>query len=256
MPVDTGSVSHPAGGSYIGHWVGRFIWTECDPDPYHFFLMARRAFRLHGRPSSATLHVTADDRYALYINGQYLGRGPARGEVFWKSYDSYDVAPHLHDGGNAIAVLAYYYGCHNARTRDDRCYGLFAQLEYAASDGSKQVIVTDNAWHVRRARGWDRRARRGSLGVNEIYDANLDPPGRVEPGFDDSSWDPARVLPFEGPWTVSRWRYLEPRGQPGLSPSMSSASTLKDRDWRSAGSSRIRGTWIGLAASSPLSAAT
>ena len=85
MPVDTGSVSHPAGGSYIGHWVGRFIWTECDPDPYHFFLMARRAFRLHGRPSSATLHVTADDRYALYINGQVLGQRPGAGRGLLES---------------------------------------------------------------------------------------------------------------------------------------------------------------------------
>ena len=68
--------------------------------PYHRYLYARRSFELDGAPASAKLHVTAADRYLLYVNGVYLGRGPARSDPRRKSYDTYDVAPHLLAGRN------------------------------------------------------------------------------------------------------------------------------------------------------------
>ncbi len=113
-----------SGRGYPGHWAGRFIWTHGEAHPFHFFLMARRTVHLQGDPPSARLHITAADRYLLYVNGEYLGRGPARGDPRWKSYDSYGVASNLQGGDNVIAVLAYHYGCQNNYPRDARA-GLF-----------------------------------------------------------------------------------------------------------------------------------
>ena len=201
------------GQGFPGHWVARWIWTEGEADPYHFFLMARRDLKLDGRPREAVLKVTAADRYLLYVNGVYLGRGPARSDPRWKSYDSYEVAAHLRQGDNTVAILAYHYGCHNNYTRDARA-GLFAQLEVDGTDGERQIVGTGRDWRVRPAQGWRRDVDpiNDSLGVTEIYDANLDPPDWTLPGYDDSSWAEALVIPeARTPWT-----YLEPRQTPRM----------------------------------------
>ena len=100
-----------AGGGYPGRWRARFVWYGGERHPFHRFLMARRAFELKVPPPRARLAITAEDRYLLYVNGTYLGRGPARSDPRWKSYDAYDVTAALQPGRNAIAVLAYHYRC-------------------------------------------------------------------------------------------------------------------------------------------------
>ena len=213
-----------AAQGYPGSWVGKWIWNWGETHPFHFFLMARKSVDLDGIPPSAKLHITAADRYLLYVNGQYLGRGPARSDPQRKSYDTYSVAAHPGAGKNCIAVLAYHYGAsHNYRygfshnpSRDSRA-GLFVQLELTRADGTRQMIGTDKNWRVRPARGWRRDVSQisqhiGAVGMTEVYDANLDPPDWFAPSFDDSSWKPAHVIPDrEGPW-----RYLEPRQTPML----------------------------------------
>jgi alpha-L-rhamnosidase len=200
-----------SGQGYPGHWVGKFIWSRGEAHPFHFFLMARHRLNLEEEPSSATLHITAADRYLLYVNGTYLGRGPARSDPRWKSYDSYDVASNLHSGDNVIAVLAYHYGCQNNYTRDARA-GLFAQLETCTPDGNEGVLGSDETWRVRPAQGWNRDVElvNSNVGVTEVYDANADPPDWIALGFDDSGWDHAYVIPDNS----SPWSYLEPRQTP------------------------------------------
>ena len=210
--ADNMNAARPRSGQgYPGHWVGRFIWVHGDGHPFHFFLMARRAFQLQADPRAARLLITADDRYMLYVNGKYMGRGPARSDPRWKSYDSYDVAQALRSGDNAIAVLAYHYGCQNNYSRDARA-GLFVQLEVTASDGNTQVIGTDGAWRVRPAQAWNRDVGlvNSNVGVTEVCDANADPPDWMELGFDDSGWEHAYVIPN----TASPCSYLEPRQTP------------------------------------------
>ena len=74
--------------NYPGTWKGRWIWISGEPYGRTFFLMARRRFDLTAKPTAAKLVVTAADRYMLYVNGTYLGRGPARSDAFRKSFDS------------------------------------------------------------------------------------------------------------------------------------------------------------------------
>src|SRR6266498_3916646 len=128
--------------------------------------MARRQFTLNASPSAATLSITASNRYMLYINGEYIGRGPARSGQFWKSYDTYDAARELHTGNNVIAVLAYYYGVDNNYSRDERA-GLFAQLSATTPDREPTLLGTDRSWRVRQARGWSQNGPRA--GFQEVY---------------------------------------------------------------------------------------
>jgi hypothetical protein len=197
--------------SYPGHWTGKWIWMKGDPKPYHFFLMARGDVSLDAVPAGARLHITAADRYILYVNGQYLGRGPARSDPRWMSYDTYDVASRLRAGRNTIAVLAYHYGAASNYTRDARA-GLFVQVDVTQADGTRLIVGTDEHWRVRRARGWNQDVRplRFSTGMTEVYNANADPINWITPSFDDAGWESAYVIPQR----QTPWSYLEPRQTP------------------------------------------
>lgn len=58
---------------------------------------------------SAIVHVSAADRYRLYINGKSVCAGPAKGDHFNHYYETLDLAPYLKTGSNSITarVIAF-----------------------------------------------------------------------------------------------------------------------------------------------------
>lgn len=69
-------------------------WITCPDVParaygvYHF----RKTFSLSEAPKKFLIHVTADNRYRLFVNGKAVGRGPARGDLYNWNFDTYDIA--------------------------------------------------------------------------------------------------------------------------------------------------------------------
>lgn len=53
----------------VSHRAEKFIWASSETAPYHFFMFARRNFEFENVPKSALLHITASDRYMLFVNG-------------------------------------------------------------------------------------------------------------------------------------------------------------------------------------------
>ncbi|MDQ3667916.1 MAG: glycoside hydrolase family 78 protein [Acidobacteriota bacterium] len=208
--------------SPVRHRVGKFIWSEGETHPYHFYLFARRNFQLESLPQAAKLHITASDRYLAFVNGNYLGRGPARSDPRLKNYDSYDVAKYLKQGKNTIAIRAYHYGTQNSpgepKPRPGTAYsvgeraGLWAEIEMQDGTGKSQILGTDDSWRIYRARAWDRQTKLINIlvGSTEIYDAAADPAQWMETGFDDAFWEKAFVIPQRS----LEWVLLEKRAIP------------------------------------------
>jgi alpha-L-rhamnosidase len=165
--------------------------------------LLRRDFTIRGPVSHARLYVTAHGLYEAELNGTVVGD-----EVLapgWTSYHhrlryrTYDVTGLLRQGANAIgATLAdgWYrgrIGFHGGRTRvyGDRT-ALIAQLEITYIDGTRDLVGTDGSWRC--APG---PVTAASLYDGESYDARLLPQGWSSPGFDDSTWRPAEVVPHD-----------------------------------------------------------
>ena len=55
---------------------------------YHF----RRSFQLPAKPDKFIVHVSGDNRYALYVNGSLASWGPARGDLSHWRYETVDIA--------------------------------------------------------------------------------------------------------------------------------------------------------------------
>ena len=63
--------------SWSARWITVPNVSPFDYGVYHF----RRTFELQAKPSSFVIHVTGDNRYQLFINGQPSVWGPARGSA-------------------------------------------------------------------------------------------------------------------------------------------------------------------------------
>ena len=87
-----------------------FIWSTAKPDGNQAYVVFRKGFELSKPPLVASLQIFADSRYLLWINGQYVLRGPCSFNPKRPEYHLVEVAPYLKSGKNSIAVLVHNYG--------------------------------------------------------------------------------------------------------------------------------------------------
>lgn len=114
-------------------------------------ILFRRRFSLTALPEKAVLRITADDYYKLYINGAFVGQGPAPGYPTSYRYNEIDVLPYLCAGENVIAVHTYYQGLINrVWVSSDYRHGLWCDL---TCDGQR-ILESDGSFLVHRHTGY------------------------------------------------------------------------------------------------------
>ena len=165
---------------------------EYEPDEAlansHILFRQRVALK---RCDVATLYISADDYYKLYINGAFVDQGPAPGNPVHYYYNTIDVTRFLRPGENTVAVHTYYQGQINrVWVSGDARHGLIAEL---VVDG-RTVLATDESWRVARHTGYS------SLGLvgyktqyREKYDSGAPEVGFEAVDFDDSGWETAHA---------------------------------------------------------------
>jgi hypothetical protein len=171
-------------------WQARNIFSaDSGKGPWYVFF--RKTFDLDAA-SSALLELTADLSYKLYLNGTFIGEGPARSGYSYWSYDTWDVAPYLRKGVNCIAVLVARWDPSGAQPPS-----LLAQLNLKNADGTGRVIGTDRTWKMRTALGWRHDAPTVCwlahlwTGYVEVRDLRSDDADWILPNYDDSAWQPS-----------------------------------------------------------------
>jgi alpha-L-rhamnosidase len=192
----------------------QWIWCRGDTRPKNFYLYVRKSFLIPGALQHATIRVTADSRYRLFVNGIPVARGPARCDRRWQCMDQWDITPQLRPGTNVIAALVHHYGEWTFSYMLGRG-GLFAEIEVVLADGTVMHVGTDGSWRVQPARAWERSLPRMSiqLGYPEVFDARQEIEDWNDPAFDDARWETATVL---GPAGMEPWPQFVPRGIPAM----------------------------------------
>jgi len=171
-----------------------WIWSGEAAPAANTFMAFRREIAIEGDPKAAALHLTADSRYALFVNGAYVGFGPPRS---WPSpwpVDAYDLGPLLRAGRNVIAVLVQHFGIGTFQYLPADP-GLLAQVAWTDEAGEHRV-VTDAAWRCRRHEGFHQVVPRISVqqGWEEQFDARRSPgPDWAEAACDGADWPNAVI---------------------------------------------------------------
>ncbi|MCL1787572.1 MAG: hypothetical protein FWG38_06260, partial [Defluviitaleaceae bacterium] len=90
----------------------QYVWFQGEDTSRNPYAAFRRNFTVDNTQNvqQATLHLFADTVYALYVNGAFVGFGPARFDPRFPQYDTYDLKEYLRDGNNVIAVLVNFHG--------------------------------------------------------------------------------------------------------------------------------------------------
>jgi hypothetical protein len=106
----------------------------------------RKAFTLATKPGSFIVHVSADNRYKLFVNGQFASLGPARGDVFHWNFETVNLAEYLQPGKNVIAAVVWNYGEYRPEAQISYQTGFIMQ-----GDGDNEKVVnTNRTWKCRR----------------------------------------------------------------------------------------------------------
>src|SRR5581483_6823978 len=128
------------------HWIGVPGAGPHDYGVYHF----RRTLDLSAVPQTFTIHVSGDNRYQLFVNGERVAAGPARGDLFHWRYETVDIAPKLKPGRNALAAVVWNDGPYAAVAQISNQTGFLVQgdtsAEQIANTGSEWRCIADKAY--------------------------------------------------------------------------------------------------------------
>ncbi len=195
---------------------------------------ARRTFELKTVPARFVVHVSADNRYRLYVNGDdvaYLynrvSSGPQRSDVTHWRYETVDLAPHLRRGRNVIAAVVWNWGAARPVAQFSYRTGFLLQGD---SQAEAALVNTGTGWKVLRDEAYTPIViTTASLGnyyaaaPGDSIDGSRYPWGWDRADYVDTAWtDPAVVGRLQlretrpgGYGEVSGWQ-LEPRSIPQM----------------------------------------
>jgi len=202
-------------------WTARWITHPVAPKSDYGVWLFRRTLDLPDKPARFLVHVTADARYQLWVNGEPVCRGPQASDSQEWRYETVDLAPWLKAGANVVAAQVRGYGDLAPFASMGWRTGFLLQGDSTI----ERVLDTGPAWKVLRADSYtpfqaDRAALRTFVVVSpgDHLDGSKHPWGWQEPGFDDATWSTARPFDFGKPrgWGTDVDYWLQPRSIPPL----------------------------------------
>lgn len=176
-----------------------WIWYDhYGYEDVNVFMLARKSFHLEAVPGSPVkINITADSRYKLYVNGEYVCYGPARGYPESYPFDTADIKKYLKKGENVIAVLVHQYGHGTFQSIYAGAAGLIVEGRAADIDLG---TFTNSGWLVRKSAGHkqDMIRRTVQIGYQENLDAREVEEDWMLPG--------AKIEAREDGWKEPVWR--------------------------------------------------
>jgi len=75
----------------VDRWAAKSITCQDIPEADYAVVMFRRSFSLAEKPKNFIVHVSADNRYKLYVNGKYASIGPQLSDWRHWRYETIDM---------------------------------------------------------------------------------------------------------------------------------------------------------------------
>ena len=178
-------------------WSAPWIAHPDAPSETHGVFHFRRSFDLAERPERFVVHVSADNRYRLFLNGVPVSSGPARGDLAHWRFETVDLAPHLREGRNVLAAVVWNWGEYRPVAQISRRTAFVMQgdteAEAIVNSGPVWKVLHDRAYGFLPVTGPDANGYYVAA-PGEALDARHYPWGWTEPGYSDSAWAAARPL--------------------------------------------------------------
>ncbi len=102
----------------------------------------RKSVDLPSKPAKFVIHVSADNRYKLYVNEKFVSLGPARGDLSHWNYETVDISPYLKVGKNIIAAQVWNEGTYRPEAQISYRTGFILQ----GATSKESVLNTITTW--------------------------------------------------------------------------------------------------------------
>ncbi|MDX2066116.1 MAG: hypothetical protein SFX74_10265 [Fimbriimonadaceae bacterium] len=178
----------------------QYIWVDA-PLTRNAFVVFRLRMDL-AEVVPAELHLFADTRYRLIVNGRFVATGPGRFVTQFPEYDSHPIAEYLVIGPNEITVEVNFFGASSFQTMPDGRPGFIAALTGLASG----PVLTPGPWTAHLGLGWHHDApaysfAQGPVEIRDLRVAETPVPVRVL-AADECPWGELKAfsgtkLPFD-----------------------------------------------------------
>ena len=183
----------------------------------------RKELHLDEKPERFLVHVSADNRYRLKINGQWVNDGPAIGDLNNWNYDTIDISEWLQKGRNIVAVQVWNMGPFRAQRQITHKTAFILQ----GDTPSEQSLNTDSSWLTFRDPGYfpisHTREQVGGgyiAGATDSLIGALHPWGWADLSFREVGWQQADILGKGNHTGLDTWRgtpwLLQPRSLPAM----------------------------------------
>jgi alpha-L-rhamnosidase len=173
-------------------WNSEWIAAPNDPGTEYGVYYFRKNLELAAKPASFVVHLSADNRYKLFVNGTLVSLGPTRGDTFYWNYETVDLATYLVAGKNIIAALVW----NEAQFRPEGQISTRTGFIIQGNTHAEEILNTNHSWKCIRDIG------RGPIpgyffaaSKGEMVDMNQAVKGDwTEANYNDSTWYHAAKL--------------------------------------------------------------
>ncbi len=167
---------------------------ESSSKDYGIYLF-RKSFELTTVSKTFPIHVSADNRYKLFVNEKLVSMGPARGDLLHWNFETIDLAPFLQVGKNIIAAQVWNEG----EQRPDA--NVSSQTGFILQGGSEEaeILNTKYTWKCLQDLSYspitvNLPATAYRAGPGELIDMQKHISGWQKQSFDDSKWKEAATI--------------------------------------------------------------
>ena len=130
-------------------WNSDWIAAPYDPGTEYGVYYFRKSIDLAAKPATFIVHVSADNRYKLYVNGTLVSLGPARGDTYFWNYETVDIAPYLVAGKNTVAALVW----NEAQYRPEAQISVRTGFILQGNTPTEEILNTNSSWKCFRDAG-------------------------------------------------------------------------------------------------------
>lgn len=159
------------------------IWAPQHVEGGQAYVLFRKQFSLNDVNMHELIQIFADSRYLLWLNGEYVSRGPVRFNPQRPTYDEIPIGKYLRNGLNTLVVLVHTYG----KVINGRIMQHTPGLTVAIRKENEVVLVTDTTWKCM-PRNRYQLSRASWNSIPDKIDARVDNEEWLRTEFDDTHW--------------------------------------------------------------------
>jgi alpha-L-rhamnosidase len=175
-------------------WSASWITVPGESQTGYGVYLFRKTLDLVSKPDSFIIHVSADNRYKLYVNEKPVSLGPARGDPDHWNYETLDIAPFLNIGNNCISAIVWNEGEWRAEGQISLRTGFILQ----ADDSAAQALNTGDQWKCMKDNSYQplkfETPTYYVAGPGELVDMNIQLSGWGKTNYDDKTWKNAQSI--------------------------------------------------------------